>query len=160
MSVSLPETTLNRDGQDRQDSRSVGIPSILCILFGRCSVSTKYAARSLLRQRRRTLLSVVGVAVGCASSLVTISWVRGEPELVMKSAAETGVGHLRIAPVGWAARRQNDLRVEDWRAELEHTMAILWAVLSKVVLVLLAIMVAIFVVRQYLRNLDYILTGI
>lgn len=84
------------------------------------SVSTKYAVRSLLRQRRRTVLSVLGVAIACMSSLVTISYVRGEGELIIRAAAENGTGHVRIAPKGWTRRHDNDLRVEEWRAELER----------------------------------------
>lgn len=66
---------------------------------------------------------MLGVAIGCASSLVTISFIRGEGELIIRAAAETGTGHLRIAPKGWRRRRENDLRVDSWQAELEAVRA-------------------------------------
>ena len=87
------------------------------------SISTRYALKSLLRHPRRTFLSVLGVAIGCASSLVSISFVRGEGELFMRSVAETGTGHLRIAPKGWDRLRENNLRVDNWRSELDAVRA-------------------------------------
>ena len=87
------------------------------------SVSARYAVRSLLRQRRRTLLSVLGVGIGCMSCLVTIAWIRGEGDLIVRSAAETGAGHLRIAPKGWASLRESDLRIDRWRDELARARA-------------------------------------
>ncbi len=87
------------------------------------SISTRYALKCLLRHPRRTFLSVLGVAIGCASSLVAISFVRGEGELFMRSVAETGTGHLRIAPKGWDGLRENNLRVDNWEAELRAVRA-------------------------------------
>jgi putative ABC transport system permease protein len=87
------------------------------------SISTRYALKSLLRHPRRTFLSVLGVGIGCASCLVAISFVRGEGELFMRSVAETGTGHLRIAPKAWDRLRENNLRVADWRSELDAVRA-------------------------------------
>ena len=87
------------------------------------SISTKYALKCLFRHPRRTFLSVLGVAIGCASCLISISFVRGEGELFMRSVAETGTGHLRIAPKGWDRLRENNLRVDNWRAELDAVRA-------------------------------------
>ena len=87
------------------------------------SISTRYALKCLLRHPRRTFLSVLGVAIGCASCLISISFVRGEGELFMRSVAETGTGHLRIAPKGWDKLRENNLRVDNWRAELDAVRA-------------------------------------
>jgi len=87
------------------------------------SVSTTYALKSLFRHTRRTLLSVVGVAIGCASSLITIAFVRGEGEMFMRSVAETGNGHLRVAPDGWARVRDDDMRVAHWKEELAKLRA-------------------------------------
>lgn len=82
------------------------------------SVSSRYALRSLGRNLRRSLLSCVGVGVGCAIGLVTIGWVRGERDLFVQAAAESGAGHLRIAPDGWTKQHDPKLRLKDWRKEL------------------------------------------
>lgn len=78
------------------------------------SIATRYALRSLLRHRRRTLLSVIGIGVGCAVCLFMVSFVRGEGEMMMRAAAECGTGHLRIAPRAWLEARDNALRLQDW----------------------------------------------
>ena len=44
-------------------------------------VSTTYAWRSLGRHRRRTVLSVIGIGVGCALALFMESMNRGRGEL-------------------------------------------------------------------------------
>ena len=79
------------------------------------SVSGKYAMRSLLRHGRRTVLSVVGIGVGCGLCLFLIAFVRGESKMMLRAAAESGAGHLRIVPAGWNETRENDLRLADWK---------------------------------------------
>lgn len=88
------------------------------------SVATRYAVRSLGRNLRRTLLSAVGVGIGCAIGLVTIGWVRGERSLFVRAAAESGAGHLRIAPAGWARRHDDALRLRDPEHELAAARAL------------------------------------
>ena len=75
------------------------------------SVSSRYATRSLRRSFRRTTLSVVSVGLGTAIGLVTIAWIRGEDRMIASAAAESGAGHLRIAPKGWADSRDPHLRL-------------------------------------------------
>ena len=82
-------------------------------------ITVRYAVRSLLRHKRRTLLSVVGIGVGCAVSLFLISFVRGAGEMMMRAAAENGNGHLRVVPSDWIATRNRDLRLANWRELLE-----------------------------------------
>lgn len=80
---------------------------------------TKYAARSLGRNIRRTLLSVVGVGVGCAIALFLTAFMAGSNEMRVRAVAESGVGHLRIAPSTWLKSRDGNLRLKDWRSALE-----------------------------------------
>lgn len=87
------------------------------------SVTTRYAVRSLRRNLRRTLLSVVGVAFGVGIGLIAISWVSGQQAMLTDAAATGGLGHLRIAPEGWTESRSLDLRIHDWRAQLERIRA-------------------------------------
>jgi hypothetical protein len=54
------------------------------------SVSSKYAMRSLVRHGRRTILSVVGIGVGCGLCLFMIAFVRGESKMMLRAAAESG----------------------------------------------------------------------
>ncbi len=86
----------------------------------RMTISSRYALRSLLRHKRRTLLSVIGIGVGCAVCLIMVSFVRGESEMMMRAAANSGTGHLRIAPEEWLRTREKELRLgEGWRHRLE-----------------------------------------
>ena len=66
-------------------------------------VSTTYAWRSLGRHRRRTVLSVIGIGVGCALALFMESMNRGRDELFARMGAYAGAGHVRIVPAGWNA---------------------------------------------------------
>ena len=87
-------------------------------------VGGRYAARSLFRRVRRTILSVVGVGVGCGIGLFATSWVSGGREMQIRAASESGSGHLRVVPAAWPDLRENSLRLADWRravAALEAT---------------------------------------
>ncbi|MBN2170083.1 MAG: ABC transporter permease [Candidatus Krumholzibacteriota bacterium] len=78
----------------------------------------KLALRGLGRNRRRTLLSVVGVGVGCAVALLSVSMMRGAVEMRVRAIAESGMGHARAVPADWPRTRESALRLADWRAEL------------------------------------------
>jgi len=82
------------------------------------SVASRYALRSLRRNLRRSALSVVGVAVGVGLGLLAFAWIRGEETMSINAAAGGGVGHLRVAPDGWVARRDEGLRLTDWEETL------------------------------------------
>jgi ABC-type lipoprotein release transport system permease subunit len=43
-----------------------------------------------------------------------IAFVRGEGKMMLKAAAESGAGHLRVVPAQWPETRENDLRLKDW----------------------------------------------
>lgn len=83
------------------------------------SLTNKFAVRTLGRSKRRTLLSVIGVGVGCAVALFLAAFMRGANEMRVRSIADSGFGHLRIAPGDWEKSRENALRLQDWRTELE-----------------------------------------
>ena len=82
-------------------------------------VTTRYAVRSIGRNIRRTALSVIGIAVGCALALTMESINRGRDELFARVGAQSGIGHLRVVPAGWDAQRDVRLRLADWRHDLE-----------------------------------------
>ena len=88
------------------------------------SVEARYAVRSTVRNARRTLLSVLGIGVGCALALFMESLNRGRDELFARVGATSGAGHLRIVPAGWRARRDARLRLGDWRADLHAARAL------------------------------------
>ena len=75
------------------------------------SVSSRYALRSLRRNLRRTVLSVLGVAFGVGIGLVAFAWIRGEHTMSVNAAAAGGIGHLRVVPGGWNERRSIDMRL-------------------------------------------------
>jgi ABC-type lipoprotein release transport system permease subunit len=85
----------------------------------RIPLTTKYALRTLRRKVRRTLLSVIGVGMGCAIAVFMVAFSRGGTELRLRSISESGFGHMRIAPLGWEKTRDNDLRLKHWREDVE-----------------------------------------
>jgi len=87
-------------------------------------LEAKLAVRSLGRNVRRTLLSLVGIAVGCALAALLTGLLRGVTRLYGQIAAESGAGHLRIAPEGWLAEREVDLRLRDGEAALAAARAL------------------------------------
>ncbi|MBN1818170.1 MAG: ABC transporter permease [Sedimentisphaerales bacterium] len=88
------------------------------------NLSAKYAIRSLSRHLRRTILSVLGIGVGCGLCLFTIAFIRGEKKMMIRAAAESGAGHLTVAPKEWVNTRDNDLRLENWEAKRREIAAI------------------------------------
>ncbi|MHC4168321.1 MAG: ABC transporter permease [Planctomycetota bacterium] len=80
----------------------------------RPSISTRYAMCSLRRHLRRTILAILGIGLGSAVCLFMIAFVRGEGKMMLKAAAESGAGHLRVVPAQWPETRENDLRLGDW----------------------------------------------
>ena len=80
----------------------------------RLSISTRYALCSLRRHLRRTILAILGIGLGSAICLFMIAFVRGEGKMMLKAAAESGAGHLRVVPAQWPETRENDLRLNDW----------------------------------------------
>lgn len=81
-------------------------------------VTARYAARSITRNLRRTILSLAGIAIGCSLAVFMESINRGRNELIARLGAESGVGHLRIVPAGWDREHDVRLRLADWRADL------------------------------------------
>ncbi len=88
------------------------------------AVSTLYAVRSVRRNLRRTLLSVLGIGVGCALALFVDSVNRGKDELYVRTAAEGGSGHLRVVPAGWRVNRDPGLRLAGGAADLAAARAL------------------------------------
>jgi len=78
-------------------------------------VSARYALRSLFRHTRRTILSVLGIGVGVAMALFATSWISGAASMQIRAAVESGTGHLRIVPSRWLKKRENSLRLKNWR---------------------------------------------
>lgn len=85
--------------------------------------ATRYAMRSLHRNLRRTMLSIVGLAFGVGIGVVALSWVGGQEAMSVNALAAGGLGHLRIAPDGWNERRDDALRLEDGASVLERVRA-------------------------------------
>ena len=86
--------------------------------------STRYALRSLRRNFRRTLLSVVGLAFGVGIGLVSLSWIGGQDAMSINALAGGGLGHVRIAPAGWNERRDEALRLASGEGTLERVRAL------------------------------------
>jgi ABC-type lipoprotein release transport system permease subunit len=81
-------------------------------------LATKYAGRSVTRNIRRTVLSILGIGIGCALALFTESMNRGRDELVARMGAYSGAGHIRVVPRSWPERRDTRLRLANWNADL------------------------------------------
>jgi ABC-type lipoprotein release transport system permease subunit len=80
-------------------------------------IATRYAARTVGRNLRRTALSVLGIAIGCVLALFMESLNRGRGELFARVGSSSGIGHVRIVPAGWRVRRDQRLRLADWEAD-------------------------------------------
>jgi ABC-type lipoprotein release transport system permease subunit len=87
-------------------------------------VGTRYALRSVGRNLRRSLLSIVGIAIGCMLALVMESLNRGRGELFARAGSASGIGHVRVVPAGWRERREPRLRLADWRADTRAAQAL------------------------------------
>lgn len=85
----------------------------------KATLVTKFAVRSLARSKRRTLLSVIGIAVGCAVALFLIAFMRSGSEFRTRVISDSGMGHVRIAPSGWLKSRDNQMRLRDWRRDMK-----------------------------------------
>ncbi len=83
----------------------------------------KFAVRTLGRNTRRTMLSVVGIGVGVAITVFMTAFMRGSSEMRIRAVAESGFGHVRVAPADWERSRDNDLRLADWKAELASVIS-------------------------------------
>jgi len=82
------------------------------------SIITKFAVRTLGRNIRRTILSAVGISIGITISLFLTSFMRGANDYRVKAIAESGFGHIRVAPKGWLTQQDNDMRLSDWESDL------------------------------------------
>ncbi len=80
----------------------------------RISLAVKMALRSLGRNTRRTVLSVVGVGVGVAIALFINAFMRGGAHIRVRAISESGFGHIRLAPSSWLPSRTHELRLPDW----------------------------------------------
>lgn len=89
----------------------------------RISVSSKYALYSLWRHARRTILSILGIGLGCGLCLFMVGFVRGESKMMLRAAAESGNGHFRVVPTEWGQTRDNDLRLPQWQETLDMLRA-------------------------------------
>lgn len=88
------------------------------------SVSARLALRSLGRNVRRTVLSVVGIGVGCGLAATILALIAGRTDIYRRVAAESGAGHLRIVPSMWLPQRDVKLRLAESEAALAAAKAL------------------------------------
>jgi ABC-type lipoprotein release transport system permease subunit len=86
-------------------------------------IIAKFAVRTLGRNVRRTLLSVVGIGIGVAIAVFMTGFMRGSTQMRVRAIAESGFGHVRVVPADWDRSRDSDLRLTDWKAELAAVRA-------------------------------------
>jgi ABC-type lipoprotein release transport system permease subunit len=84
----------------------------------------RLAVRNLGRNTRRTVLSAVGVGIGCAVALVFTGFRDSVTEVYSRLAAESGPGDLRVGPTGWLPLRSDKLRLTDGEAVLARVRAL------------------------------------
>lgn len=85
--------------------------------------TTRYALRSLVRNLRRTLLSVFGLAFGVGIGMIALSWIGGQEAMMVSAIARSGLGHLRVVPPTWTDRRDDALRLASGDDLLERVRA-------------------------------------
>jgi ABC-type lipoprotein release transport system permease subunit len=89
----------------------------------RTPIIAKFAVRTLGRNVRRTLLSVVGIGIGVAIAVFMTAFMRGSTQMRVRAIAESGFGHVKVVPADWDRSRDNDLRLTDWEVELAAVRA-------------------------------------
>jgi ABC-type lipoprotein release transport system permease subunit len=82
------------------------------------TVSAKYAFRSLRSHPMRSILSMIGIGIGCSIALIATSWISGAAELQIRAISESGAGHLRVVPGDWMEKHENSIRLTDWKRSL------------------------------------------
>ena len=87
-------------------------------------VAATYAVRSLFRNTRRSILSMIGIGVGSGIALLAASWMAGGAEMQIRAVSESGAGHIRVVPNGWTDTRENTLRLKDWQKTLDQVEAL------------------------------------
>jgi ABC-type lipoprotein release transport system permease subunit len=83
------------------------------------SMALRTALRNVFRNTRRSVLTAVGIGVGCALATTTIGLMDGQAHMILSAAPEGGVGHVKVVPKAWSAEQDNTLRLPDWRATRE-----------------------------------------
>jgi ABC-type lipoprotein release transport system permease subunit len=91
--------------------------------FAGLPITARYAVHNLARNTRRTLLSVLGVAIGSSVALIDIGMAGGKVDMYLKAMAEGGLGHLRVVPAQWPVKRDASLRLAQWREVLARVRA-------------------------------------
>jgi ABC-type lipoprotein release transport system permease subunit len=82
------------------------------------SISLKTAFRNIFRNTRRSILTALGIGVGCMIATAMTGLMDGQGEMFLTAAAEGGAGHLKVLPAKWPEMRDNALRLVDWRDDL------------------------------------------
>lgn len=81
--------------------------------------------RNLRRNRRRTLLNVVALAIGAAIMIVSVAWVRGYFTSLYEGIIRLDTGHAQVLPDGYLDEQRRlplDLAVPDCRALTEELL--------------------------------------
>ncbi len=81
-------------------------------------IIARFALRTLGRNVRRTLLSVIGIGIGVAIAIFMTAFMRGSTQMRVRAISESGFGHVRVAPADWDRSRDSDLRLTNWETEL------------------------------------------
>ncbi len=89
----------------------------------RTPIIAKFAVRTLGRNVRRTLLSVVGIGIGVAIAVFMTAFMRGSAQMRVRAISESGFGHVRVAPADWDRSRDSNLRLTNWEDELAAVRA-------------------------------------
>jgi ABC-type lipoprotein release transport system permease subunit len=84
----------------------------------------KYAVRTLGRNVRRTLLSVIGIGIGVGIAVFMTAFMRGSTQMRVRAIAESGFGHVMVVNSRWDVERDNDLRLTDWENELASVRSV------------------------------------
>jgi ABC-type lipoprotein release transport system permease subunit len=87
------------------------------------TVLLRYALHSLVRHRRRSWLSLLGIAAGVALAVIGVTYISGISLMLTRATVESGIGHLRVVPADWPRTRDDSLRLPDANAVLAGVRA-------------------------------------
>ncbi|RMD79557.1 MAG: hypothetical protein D6820_08080, partial [Lentisphaerae bacterium] len=87
------------------------------------SITIRYAARNLWRHPARTVITIVGMALGGTIAIFAVAMTKGEDGMIADAVANSGMGHFLIAPLEWQRLRDSNIELPSQWQTLRQAIA-------------------------------------